>query len=41
MFTQDLTVAGEIVLLQRGRAQGTLRVEKSGELGDEAVALDG
>jgi hypothetical protein len=40
VFADELAVAGEVVLFQCGRAQGTFRVEKSRELGDQAVSLE-
>lgn len=36
---EDLAVAGDVVLFQRGRGQGCFGVEEAGELGDERGAL--
>jgi hypothetical protein len=35
MFREKFTVAGEIVLFERGRGKGGFGVEEAGELGDE------
>ena len=35
MFGEEFTVAGEVVLFERGGSEGGFGVEKAGELGDE------
>lgn len=39
VFAEEFTVAGKVVLFQGGRAEGTFRVEKPGELGYQTLTL--